>query len=200
MATAKSNRTKAPAVAVAVPVDRDDCARYLTNLGELIRRHNTIKATYEASIAALRDEAAPILAAVADEINALLKGVQVWCEGNRAAITNGYKTKTVNLVTGEVGWRQLPPKISARDVEGILKSLREMALGDYIRTEESLNKEALLALASAVDKLGAEDMSETAQRLRQHWALVSAIRGLSVIKGVEDFFATPAELVAEVSA
>ncbi len=199
MATAKTNRTKAPAVAVPVPVDRDDCAKYLTNLGGLIRRHNAVKADYEQRIAALRDEAAPILSGLSDQVNTVLKGIQVWCEGNRATLTNGYKVKSANLVTGEVGWRQLPPKVSARDVEGILKALREMALADYIRVEESLNKEALLALASAVDKLTTEDMSETAQRLRQHWALVNGIRGLSVVKGVEDFFATPAELVAEVA-
>ena len=199
MAT-KTNRTKAPAVAVPVPVDRDDCAKYLTNLGNLIRRHNEVKADYEQRIAALRDEAAPILAGLSDQVNGLLKGIQVWCEGNRASLTNNYRVKTANLVTGEVGWRQLPPKVSARDVEGILKALREMALADYIRVEESLNKEALLALASAVDKLTPDDMSEAAQRLRQHWALVNGIRGLSVVKGLEDFFATPAELVAEVGA
>ena len=197
MAT-KANRTKSPAVSVPVPLDRDDCASYLTRMGDLLRRHNHVKADYEARIALLREECAPILAGLQDQISALLKGVQTWCEGHRPELTNGRRVKTVNLITGEVGWRQLPPKVSARDVEGILAALRQMALNDYIRVEESLNKEAVLALASAVERLRPDDNSETAQRLRTHWSLVQGIRGLTVVRGVEDFFATPAELVAEV--
>ena len=47
-------------------------------------------------------------------IETLQAGIQTYCEAHRDELTSGGKTKTANLVTGEVSWRQRPPSVSIR--------------------------------------------------------------------------------------
>ena len=80
--------------------------------------------------------------------------------------------KTVNLITGEVSWRQRPPSIAVRGAEAVLESLRTLGLHRFIRTKDEVNKEAML----------------------NEPELAATVAGVSVIKGKEDFAITPFEV------
>ena len=97
--------------------------------------------------------------------------MQTWCEAHRAELTAS-GGKTVNLITGEVSWRQRPPSIAVRGAEAVLESLRTLGLHRFIRTKDEVNKEAML----------------------NEPELAATVAGVSVIKGKEDFAITPFEV------
>jgi len=76
--------------------------------------------------------------------------VQVWCEANRAELTNGGKTKTANLGSGEVKWRMRPPSVRLSGGDAVLDALRSLGLSRFVRQREEVNKEAILAEPDAV--------------------------------------------------
>lgn len=205
MAT-RTLKTKATAVAVQVPTDRDDCASAIRRLGDLMREHQLAKAKLDGEIAALTEAAAPTLNDLQSRIGALHQGIQTYCEGNRSALTNGLKTKTVNLITGEVVWRQRPPSVTVRQADVVIKTLKDLRLRDYVRTEEEVNKQAILDLMAAAaaitdDQLVATAPGSALAAQRKHQAeLISGIKGITINRGVEDFNVVPFEIQADPSA
>lgn len=195
MATRKA---KAPAVAVAVPENKESAATFIRLLGDLAREHATRKAELDDKVAKLADEYAPVLLDLQQRMQALQQGIQIWAEANRNALTQNGKVKTAHLVTGEVAWRQRPPSVTVRGVEEVLAALRTLQLQAYIRTSEEVNKEAILALDAAVEKLTDDDLLDPElgkQRAlqRRHAELLKTVKGLSVSKGIEDFSIAPFE-------
>lgn len=71
--------------------------------------------------------------------------VQGWCEAHRAAITRDGAVKFGSFATGEVKWRLRPPKVSIRNVEGVVAYLQERFQGRFLRSKVEVDKEALLA-------------------------------------------------------
>ena len=201
-----TKKTKSAAVAVQVPLDRDDCARFITVLGGLMRQQALQKSLLDGKVAELADQFAPVLNGLGDEIKRVHAGIQTWCEGNRAALTDGYKTKTVKMLTGDVVWRQRPPSVTVRDVEALIKTLKTLGLGAYVHTAESVNKEAILALDSVAAKITDEQCEDgmpgaaEACRTRLHRELIDGLKGITIVKGVEDFSVVPAELEAPLKA
>lgn len=196
-----TRKTKAPAVAVPVPDSAESAAGFIKRLGDLNRQHALRKAELDGKVAALAEEYASVLLGLQQQAKALEQGIQVWCEANRANLTNGNKVKTARLVTGEVAWRQRPPSVTVRGEEDVLAALRQLKLADYIRTTEGVNKEAILALDSAVGLITVDDLANTANpeaakrcaQQKLHWELLKTVKGLSISKGVEDFSITPFE-------
>jgi phage host-nuclease inhibitor protein Gam len=82
------------------------------------------------------------------------------------------KSKSANLVTGEVSWRQRPPSVSISKANDVIQRLRGLGLFRFIREKEEINKEAILA--------------EPAE--------VAGIKGIKLGTGVEDFVITPFEV------
>jgi len=123
----------------------------------------TIKQRYE-------EQAKPL----GDDIRQLSQGVQVWCEANREAITQGGKVKFATLTTGKVNWRTRPPKVTLRGKESILENLKRLGLARFVRTSEEINKEAML----------------------NEPALAKTVPGVNITQG-EDFVITPFETELE---
>lgn len=164
-------RLKSAATAYA-PQTQTDCAADIKTLGELQRQQARIVAAMNDQIAAITARHQPELEQLGERIDTLQHGVQVWCTAHRDQLTGGGKTKTANLITGEVAWRQRPPSVSVRGVDVVLDTLRRMGLERFIRTKQEVNKEAILADQDAV----------------------RGIAGLSISSGVEDFVITPFEV------
>ena len=80
------------------------------------------------------------------KIEALTNGLQIFAEANRAALTNGYKVKTVALTTGEITWRKNPPSVRLTDTEeNVIGWCAENGLEEFIRRTPTLNREAIKA-------------------------------------------------------
>lgn len=135
---------------IKVPQKIEEVVESIAEIGRRQRERIRIETQMNDELAAIRQkfeaEAAPEAAAIA----ALSKGVAVWCEANRQAITDNGKTKTVPLPSGEVRWRTCPPSVGLYGAEEVIKMLKKFGLNDMVRTKEEVNKEAILRNPDAV--------------------------------------------------
>ena len=138
----KPTRIKAEAVAF-VPQHRDACVQAVQGIGEAQRERLRIETAMNDEIAAIKTRYEEQARPYAEQIKALSQGVQTWCEAHRDELLTG-KSKTVNLASGEVKWRTRPPRVSVRNVAGVLEALKNLKLKRFIRTKEEINKEAIL--------------------------------------------------------
>lgn len=172
-----ATRMKSPAPAYPVPQNKDDCAAAIKTMGDLQRMYERQRADLNDLVAMATKQHQPILQDLSDRIEALRSGVQTWCEANRVQLCGeGDKLgKTVNLVTGEVAWRQRPPSVHLRAMEAVVEVFQRMGLQRFLRTKTEVDKTAILAEPDAV----------------------RGIAGVSVITGLEDFVVTPLEVKAD---
>lgn len=171
-----TKKIKTPAAAIAVPQSRTDCAADIRTLGDAQRRFEVLRAQMNDEIAAITQAYQPQLEAIDTHCQALTQGIHTWCEANRATLCEG-GGKTAHLVTGEVSWRQRPPKVRITGEEAVLETLKRMSLERFVRTKEEVNKEAMLNEPDAV----------------------RGIAGISVVTGVEDFCIAPFAVDVEVA-
>lgn len=194
MATAKPRKTKTPAVAVPVPANVEECASFIRRLGDVERQHATRKAELDGKVAALVDEYAAVLIDLAQRRDALHQGIQVFCEAHRQQLTHGGKSKTAQLVTGEVAWRNRPPSVNVRNSADVLEALRKLGLAGFIRKVEEIDKETILRFDAAIEtRDDAVRGTEQGQADTAKHRLLLSIKGLAITKGVEDFSVTPFE-------
>ncbi len=168
---ATKTKSKAAAVTVAVPQNRDEAAAMIRAMGDTQRDLQRAQAAMNDAIAEITESAAPAIEDLKTRVEALHLGIQTFAEANRALLTEGYKVKSANLVTGEVAWRQRPPSCAVRGAEAVVETLKRLGLGRFVRTKEEVNKEAILNEPSAV----------------------AGVAGLTIVSGVEDFIVTPFE-------
>ena len=173
MAT-KATRLKQAAAAVFIPQTRDQVAAAIAEIGTLNRDLSRTQADMNDTLAKVKEDFETIAEPRRKRISELTQGVQVWCEANRDALTNGNKVKSAQLTTGEIGWRTRPPSVRVTGAEAVLDLLRRLGLKRFIRQKEEVNKEAILNEPEAV----------------------AHVPGITISQG-EDFFITPfeAELV-----
>ena len=164
-------RIKSTAIQTQVPQTRDDTARDIRLIGDLTREIARAEIAMNDAIAEITQAHQPGIDAVKGQLKALQTGVQAWCEANRQELTNDHKTKTANLITGEVQWRQRPPSVGIRGVDAVIDTLKRLGLGRFVRNKEEPNKEAMLNEKDAV----------------------RGVAGITIVEGVEDFVITPFE-------
>lgn len=167
---APKTRLKAKAQ-IDVPQNNGECAADIKQIGDLQRQLARVQAEMNDSIAHITQTYQGTLETLTKQIEGLQEGVQAFCEANRSDLTNGGKVKTSNFVTGEVQWRQRPPSVRITGAESVIETLRRLKLGDFIRTKEEVNKEAILNEPERV----------------------KGVAGINIITGVEDFVITPFE-------
>lgn len=144
----KSSRTKAAAATVPIPQSRAEAIDAIAVIGQAQRELSRIEAAMNDELAAIKERYEEQARPFHDRMKSLTIGVQTWCEANRSALTDGNKTKTVNLSSGTVKWRLTPPsvKVGRGLIGAVLVAIRKAGLADiFIRTSEELNKEAILA-------------------------------------------------------
>jgi phage host-nuclease inhibitor protein Gam len=170
MAAVAKRRIKAPAI-VAAPQSRDECAAWICGLGDCQRELARIETVMNDEIGSVTQRYQPVIQALKERIAPQVVGIQTWCEAHRDELTEGGKTKTANLVTGSVQWRQRPPSCVVRGAEAVIETLKRLGLGRFVRSKEEVNKEAILNEPEAV----------------------KGVAGMSIVTGVEDFVVTPFE-------
>jgi len=128
-----------------VPQNKEQVRDYILRIGKHQNDRKRIEATMNDQIQRIKDKYQTLAAPHAEQIAELSQGVQVWCEANRDKLTNGGKRKSADLGAGEVQWRTRPPKVTLRNIPGVIEALKSLGLRQFIRTAESVNKEAVLA-------------------------------------------------------
>jgi len=126
-----------------VPQHREECVRAVKEIGEAQRERTRIETAMNDEIAAIKTRYEEQARPYAEQIRELTQGVQTYCEAHRDELLTG-KAKTVNLASGEVKWRTRPPRVSVRNVTGVIEALKRLKLKRFIRIKEEINKEAIL--------------------------------------------------------
>lgn len=174
---AKGKLKRAAETAVA-PGNRQEAEAMLARLGEIRRDMALHSAALEEGVAALKAAAETAAQPLAAEAEALFRGLQLYAEANRAALTEDGKTKTVWFATGLLAWRTRPPSVKLRDVAAVIETLRATGLDRFLRVKHEVNKEALLA-----DPVAAQ-----------------SIPGVTIGSAGEEFIAEPLVVVVELVA
>jgi phage host-nuclease inhibitor protein Gam len=156
---------------INVPQSKDECAAYIKKLGGLLRQKTRDEADMNDEIANITQRWQPELEILQTEIDQLQKGIQAYCEAHRDELTNGGKTKSANLITGDVMWRQKPPSVRIKAADAVIEALKRLGLGRFVRTKDEVNKEAILNEPDAV----------------------RGVAGISFVTGEEQFEISPFE-------
>lgn len=81
------------------------------------------------------------------------QGIAVYANANRAELTDNFKIKTLQIVDGKILWRKNPPSVEIIDEDKALEELKREKLRAFIRTEEKIDKEAILKNKLAIASL-----------------------------------------------
>lgn len=156
---------------INVPQNNGEAAADIRKIGDLQRELARSQTEMNDAIAHITATYQGPIEAISEQITALQKGVQAYCEAHRDDLTNGGKVKTANLITGEVQWRQRPPSVRVSGQDVVIETLTRLGLIRFVREKLEVNKEAILS-----DPDG-----------------VKGVAGISIVSGVEDFVITPFE-------
>lgn len=165
---AKAARVKAPAM-IDVPQTLDEVNRAIAEIGIAQRERDRIQADMNDALAATREGYEAQAAPYAARIKELTAAVQLWCEANRARLTENGKTKTAKLAAGEVSWRMRPPSVVVRGADMVLEALHRLGLHRFIRLKEEVNKEAVLAEPEIADQVKGLAISQVEDFIVKPW-------------------------------
>jgi phage host-nuclease inhibitor protein Gam len=165
----KPKRAKRDAAGVPVPTDMAGANVLLVRIGTIQRDMVLIQTALDESAAAAKARAEAEAKPLATELEGLIKGLQIWAEANRQALTDQGRSKTVQLPAGTIAWRQRPPSVRLRDAAGVLVAMATLGLHRFIRTREEPDKEAML----------------------REPLVAASIPGVSIGSAGEDFVVTP---------
>lgn len=167
----KPRKAKTAATLAPVPQTRDEATAAVREIGERQRELARIQADMNEELAAVRERFEAAAQPHTERIDQLTLGVQVWADAHRATLTQGGKTKTAVLPSGEIAWRIRPPSCRIIGAEAVMDELRRLQLARFIRTKSEINKEAILNEPEAV----------------------AHIKGIRIEQG-EDFIVSPFEV------
>lgn len=201
-------KTKGIGTNLPVPQSDAEAEQQIAKLGALQRDLMTAQARHDASVAALETAHAEAKKVSEDDQKAIVEGLAVWASAHRERLTNGGKTKTVQLASGSILWREGRYSVKHRPlrVEEVIDAVRDRvsaviealakaksarrrdevdrlegeraALGSFLRFKVELNKEAMLA-----DRIVAE-----------------TVPGVTIPRGPEEFAVEPlASQIGEVA-
>lgn len=169
----KSKRIKK--VALTLPKDKTEAARFITELGELDLRADGVISRYQTEMRTIHALAVNDLAPINTRIEELFNGLMAFAAANRGELLPDGK-KTVELGTGSMGWRTTPLSVQIVGTEKVLERLKELRLNKFIRIKETIDRAAML-----------KDREEA-----------ESVRGVSFSQN-EEFFVKPAKLKVEVT-
>ncbi len=150
---AKGKKRLKAAAALYVAQSKAEVIEGIKTLGDLQRQLTRTETEMNDQIALVTQYHSPELERLKAEIASFQTGIQTWCEANRKELTQDGKTKTVNLTTGEIVWRNRPPSCTIKGVESVMEALKKLKLIRFIRSKEEINKEAILNEQDAVKNI-----------------------------------------------
>ena len=143
---AKAQKIKQAASSFRIPQTRDETVEAIAEIGRRQRERQRLEVEMNDELAITKQRFEESAAPHNEAIRDLSKGVQTWCEANRAQLTQDGKVKHANLASGEIKWRMRPPKVVVRGAEMVIALLKQLGLAElFLRTKEEINKEAILA-------------------------------------------------------
>ena len=170
---AKSTMRIATQAHTATPQTAAEASNAMGDLGTAMAERAKTQAEMDAAVAQVTAKFQPKIQALAAQVKDLVNGLQTWGEANKDELTAQGK-RSVNLGTGEVGWRMNPPKVKVTGLPKVIELLKAKGLDMLLAIKEDINKKAIL-----------EDPSQ-----------IKGVKGLEVVQE-ETFWAKPASVDME---
>jgi len=169
-----NRKMKSTATNFPVPQDDSEARAVIREIGDLNRDALRLEAELNDKVAKLQQEYGEKVAPIREQALAKQEGLKMFCEANRARLTNDGKVKFHKFATGEISWRLRPAKVNIRGKDDVIAAIKEARLGKkFLRIEEKVNKEAMLE--------------------KENRTTAAAIKGVTIGSDGEDFIVEPFE-------
>ncbi|AUX61886.1 host-nuclease inhibitor Gam family protein [Simonsiella muelleri] len=146
----------------------------IAQMGALQREILRLNAELNDQITPLKQACDEKVAKLQAQINVLSESCHIWCEANRAELTDNHRVKFADLSTGVVKWRIKNPSVSISQKNGaevIDRLLQNPNYKRFVREKLEVNRELILQYP---------EMFEDNQ-----------ILGIKIKRGEEDFVIEP---------
>ncbi|MGB0683375.1 MAG: host-nuclease inhibitor Gam family protein [Magnetovibrionaceae bacterium] len=143
----KKTKAKTAAVPVKVPQSDEEASSFIREIQDAQLAVTRINSDMEDQLAQIKAASETSAASHTKIIEERTEGLKTWAAANRDRLTNGNKTKTVQLRTGEISWRDQPKSVTLKKVDSILATIRGN-LRKYralLRTKYEVDRAAMLA-------------------------------------------------------
>jgi phage host-nuclease inhibitor protein Gam len=151
-----SKKKAIAAAVVRVPQNREEATAMLAEYGTVMRSIEHLETDLNQALADAKkdyiEKASPHVVK-ADE---LFRGLQSYCDANRATLTDQGRVKTVDLGTGKVSWRWNPASVKLRGkVEDILARIADAGetYAPFLRATVEIDKVAMLRNPNLAQKI-----------------------------------------------
>jgi phage host-nuclease inhibitor protein Gam len=141
----RTKGTRTAAANLPVPQSRDEAAAMVTAIGDLNRTLARLAADMNDELAASKTHFESLAEPHRSALVEKTEGLKIWAEANRQLLTDGDKSKTVDLGTGLLKWRLRPPSVRLGKIDDVIARLKALGLTRFLRTKDEINKEAMQA-------------------------------------------------------
>lgn len=192
-------RTKTMGANMPVPQSDADAEQLIARIGAVQRDLATSKADHDARVALLEEAFAHAKKAADQEIEVATGALNIWASANRERLTGGGKTKTVQLATGLILWRDGKVSVTHRGfkVEEIVSAVRdaicaiEIARDNAIRRSDRGERDRLNAELAVVERFLRTSVTLNKEAMHEARAIAETIPGIAFSRPGEDFVVEP---------
>lgn len=190
-------KTKAAGANLPVPQSDAEAEQMIAQLGAIQRDLVEAQNHHNAQVSALETAFAEVKKTSQQAQTAITEGLAIWASAHRDRLTNGGKTKTVQLASGVILWRLGVPSVSHRPlkVEEVVESIAERvrALFDVVGDKATSRKDREAAVAE-VDRLRRflrTNITLNKDAMHEDRALAETLPGVSFSNPGESFAVEP---------
>lgn len=117
----------------------------IREIGDLEREKKRLEAEMNDQIAQLQETYKRKVAQLDEGIVERTESVHLWCEANRAKLTDNNRVKYADLTTGMVKWRVSPPSVTISGKDDVIERLQsDPDLKRFVREKYEINRELIL--------------------------------------------------------
>ncbi|MBL7155203.1 MAG: host-nuclease inhibitor Gam family protein [Candidatus Portnoybacteria bacterium] len=140
----KRERIKSPAR--KVPQGLAEVAEFIQKIGKVWDRKTTIEADLNKEVRKLTTKAMRQIEALEEASRGYFEAIEAFAASRYDELTQEGKRKTLELPTGDFGWRKMPLSIEVIDQDKAVAALKKEKLKEAIRVKEEVDKNILKKL------------------------------------------------------
>lgn len=140
---------------VIIPGSEDEADGLIQKIAELQVEQEKVDQDYNEEIARLKNKAKGEIADIQEEMKGHLISLLGFYRMNWKELTEDGKKKIIELASGQIGSYETTSSVNIRNIEKVIKALKEHNLNQFIRTEviEEINKEAIRSDPNSVSDI-----------------------------------------------
>lgn len=190
-------KTKAAGTNLPVPQSDAEAEQLIARLGAVQRDHASAEAAHDAQVAALEEKFGTAVKVSQEVQGVIVDALNVWATANRERLTQGGKTKSVQLPTGAILWREGRYAVKHRGMknEDVVAAIeaRLAEVRDALRAS-GRNRDMRMALVNERDALAGflrRKVEPNKDAMLANRELAETIHGVTVPRGPEEFSVEP---------